>query len=158
LRSPECSCSRADPNCWEPARALAGQGVEIVKGDLDDDATHFENKRRIEETVPSLRFPSHVILRPVFVMESLLAAFSLQGDTLSSAWVPTTKLQMIAVDDIGWSDTMRTSRVWNRSSAVRSPRSPTGLSGTREPRERSGSPCRSASTVSPPHSTNRAAP
>ena len=34
---------------------------------------HFDNKWRIEETVRSLRFPSHVILRPVFFMENLLA-------------------------------------------------------------------------------------
>jgi uncharacterized protein YbjT (DUF2867 family) len=45
---------------------------------------HFDNKGRIEETVRGLRFPSHVILRPVFFMENLLAPFSLQGSTL--AW------------------------------------------------------------------------
>ena len=114
------------------AVALARQGVEIVKGDLDDEASlrralagawgvfavqntqeagvereetqgkrlatlareagvehfvytsvgsankrtgvpHFDNKWRIEETVRGLRFPSHVILRPVFFMENLLA-------------------------------------------------------------------------------------
>ena len=143
------------------AAALARNGVEIIKGDLDDEATlrrtlagvwgvfgvqtsleagvereeaqgkrlatlareagvqhyvytsvgsahkrtgipHFDSKWRIEETVRSLRFPSHVILRPVFFMENLLAPFSLQGSTL--AWVlgSGTKLQMIAVDDIGW--------------------------------------------------------
>ena len=37
---------------------------------------HFDNKGRIEETVRGLRFPSHVILRPVFFMENLLAPFS----------------------------------------------------------------------------------
>ncbi|HEY2476174.1 MAG TPA: NmrA/HSCARG family protein [Candidatus Cybelea sp.] len=63
---------------------------------------HFESKRRIEETVRSLRFPSHVILRPVFFMENLLAPFSLQGSTLAWALEPSTKLQMIAVGDIGW--------------------------------------------------------
>jgi uncharacterized protein YbjT (DUF2867 family) len=116
----------------EPAAALAHQGVEIIKGDLDDEASlrsalagawgvfgvqnageagvereeaqgkrlatlareagvehyvytsvgsahkgtgvpHFDNKWRIEETVRGLRFPSHVILRPVFFMENLLA-------------------------------------------------------------------------------------
>ena len=145
----------------EHATALARQGVNLVKGDLDDEATlrkaltgvwgvfgvqnsleagvereeaqgkrlatlareagvehyvytsvgsahkrtgvpHFDNKWRIEETVRGLRFPSHVILRPVFFMENLLAPFSLQGDTLSWALEPGTKLQMIAVDDIGW--------------------------------------------------------
>ncbi len=63
---------------------------------------HFDNKWRIEETVRDLRFPSHVILRPVFFMENLLAPFSLQGSTLAWALGPGTKLQMIAVDDIGW--------------------------------------------------------
>jgi uncharacterized protein YbjT (DUF2867 family) len=145
----------------ERAAALERQGVNVVKGDLDDEATlrralagtwgvfsvqntleagvereeaqgkrlatlsreagvehyvytsvgsahkrtgipHFDNKWRIEETVRGLRFPSHVILRPVFFMENLLAPFSLQGSTLAWALGPATKLQMIAVDDIGW--------------------------------------------------------
>src|SRR5579863_368860 len=145
----------------ERAAALAHQGIEIVKGDLDDEAAlrralagawgvfgvqntgeagvereevqgkrlatlareagvehfvytsvgsankhtgvpHFDNKRRIEETVRGLGFPSHVILRPVFFMENLLAPFSLLGSTLAWALGPQTKLQMIAVDDIGW--------------------------------------------------------
>jgi uncharacterized protein YbjT (DUF2867 family) len=145
----------------ERAAALARQGVDIVKGDLDDEATvrraltgvwgvfsvqtslqagvereeaqgkhlaklareagvehfvyssvgsadkrtgipHFDNKWRIEETVRGLRFPSHVILRPVFFMENLLAPFSLQGSTLAWALGPGTKLQMVAVEDIGW--------------------------------------------------------
>src|SRR5271156_3397216 len=145
----------------ERAVALARHGVDIVKGDLDDEATlrralagawgvfgvqdageagvereeaqgkrlatlareagvehyvytsvgsadkqtgipHFDNKWRIEESVRGLGFPSHVILRPVFFMENLLAPFSLQGSTLAWALGPNTKLQMIAVDDIGW--------------------------------------------------------
>jgi uncharacterized protein YbjT (DUF2867 family) len=145
----------------EHAAALARDGVEIVKGDLDDESTlraalagawgvfgvqntweagvereevqgkrlatlareagvehyvytsvasaqrhtgvpHFENKWRIEETVRSLGFPSHVILRPVFFMENLVAPYSLNGNALTAALAPTTKLQMIAVDDIGW--------------------------------------------------------
>src|SRR6266851_2574978 len=124
------------------AASLARQGIDIVKGDLDDEATlrralpgawgvfgiqnageagvehyvytsvgsadkqtgvpHFDNKARIEETVRGLRFPSHVILRPVFFMENLLAPFSLQDSTLAWALGVSTKLQMIAVDDIGW--------------------------------------------------------
>src|SRR6202051_1236465 len=62
----------------------------------------FDNKWRIEETVRGLRFPSHVILRPVFFMENLVAPFSLQGNTLAWALGPGTKLQLIAVNDIGW--------------------------------------------------------
>ena len=138
----------------ERARALARDGVDIIKGDLDDESTlrraltgpwgvfgvqntweagvereeaqgnrlatlakeagvehyvytsvgsahkqtgipHFENKWRIEEVVRGLRFQSHVILRQVFLMENLLAPYSLQGDTLVSALGPGTKLQMM---------------------------------------------------------------
>ncbi len=145
----------------ERAAALAHHGVELVKADLDDEATlrralagawgvfsvqnaaeagpdreetqgkrlatlarevgvehfvytsvgsahkrtgipHFDSKWRIEETVRGLSFPSHVILRPVFFMENLLAPYSIQGSTLAWALGPTSKLQMIAVDDIGW--------------------------------------------------------
>src|ERR1700688_2338497 len=145
----------------ERAAALARPGVDIVKGDLDDEATlrralagawgvfgvqntweagvereevqgkrlatlareagvqhyvytsvgsahqrtgipHFDNKWRIEETVRGLGFPSHVILRPVFFMENVLAPYSLQGSTLAWGLGPGTKLQMIAVEDIGW--------------------------------------------------------
>jgi uncharacterized protein YbjT (DUF2867 family) len=139
----------------ERAATLTRQGVDIVKGDLDDEATlrralagawgvfsvqnageagvereeaqgkrlatvareagvehyvytsvgsahkrtgvpHFDNKWRIEETVRGLRFPSHVILRPVFFMENLLAPFSLQGSTLAWALGQGTNLQMIS--------------------------------------------------------------
>jgi len=145
----------------ERAAALTRRGVDVVKGDFDDEATlrralagvwgvfgvqntweagvereeaqgkrlatlareagvqhyvytsvgsanqrtgipHFDNKWRIEETVRALRFSSHVILRPVFFMENLIAPFSLQGATLAVGIGPGTRLQMIAVDDIGW--------------------------------------------------------
>src|ERR1700720_3626294 len=159
----------------EQATALARHGVDIVKGDLDDDTTlrraltgawgvfgvqnageagaereeaqgkrlatlareagvehyvytsvgsadkrtgvpHFDSKWHIEETVRGLRFPSHVILRPVFFMENLLAPFSLQGSTLAWALEPGTKLQMIAVGDIGWfgARAFTDAAAWNR--------------------------------------------
>ncbi len=62
---------------------------------------HFENKWRVEETVRSLNFPSHVILRPVFFMENLPTPWFLHGDKLITAMKPETSLQMIAVEDIG---------------------------------------------------------
>ncbi len=62
---------------------------------------HFDNKFRVEETVRSLDFPSHVILRPVFFMENLLSPWFLNGDTLVAAMKPETVLQMIAVSDVG---------------------------------------------------------
>jgi uncharacterized protein YbjT (DUF2867 family) len=62
---------------------------------------HFDNKSRIEDTVRALRFPSHVILRPVFFMENLLTPWFLHGDNLLAALAPEVSLQMIAVDDVG---------------------------------------------------------
>ncbi|MGE5176522.1 MAG: NmrA/HSCARG family protein [Hyphomicrobiales bacterium] len=62
---------------------------------------HFENKHRVEETVRSLGFPSYVILRPVFFMENLPSPWFLNGDKLVSAMDPGTRLQMVAVADIG---------------------------------------------------------
>jgi uncharacterized protein YbjT (DUF2867 family) len=62
---------------------------------------HFDNKSRIEDTVRSLGFPSTVILRPVFFMENLTSPWFLNGDTIYAAMNPETRLQMIAVDDVG---------------------------------------------------------
>ena len=62
---------------------------------------HFENKFRVEQTVKQLGFPSHVILRPVFFMENLPTPWFLNGDKLTTTLKPETKLQMVAVDDIG---------------------------------------------------------
>jgi uncharacterized protein YbjT (DUF2867 family) len=62
---------------------------------------HFDNKFRIEQTVKKLAFPSHAIIRPVFFMDNLLSPNFLNGDKLVTALKPTTKLQMIASDDIG---------------------------------------------------------
>ena len=76
--------------------------TSVGSADKRTGVPHFDNKSRIEETVRRLRFPSHVILRPVFFMENLVAPFSLQGSTLAWALGPDTKLQMIAVEDIGW--------------------------------------------------------
>jgi uncharacterized protein YbjT (DUF2867 family) len=76
--------------------------TSVGSADKRTGVPHFDSKWRIEDTVRGLRFPSHVILRPVFFMENLLSSYSFQGDTLASAIRPTTKVQMIAVDDIGW--------------------------------------------------------
>ncbi len=65
---------------------------------------HFDNKWRIEEKVRSLKFPSHAILRPVFFMENFLSPTVLPGilqGRLQFGLKPDTRLQMIAVDDIG---------------------------------------------------------
>ena len=62
---------------------------------------HFDNKFRIENTVRELKFPSHVVVRPVFFMENLVTPWFLNGDTIYAALDPATVLQMIAVEDIG---------------------------------------------------------
>lgn len=65
---------------------------------------HFENKWRIEQTVRDLKFPSYTILRPVFFMDNFLSPWFLPGlqeGKLAVGLKPETKLQMIAVDDIG---------------------------------------------------------
>ncbi|MBI5488602.1 MAG: NmrA/HSCARG family protein [Deltaproteobacteria bacterium] len=62
---------------------------------------HFDNKYRVEGTVRSLGFPSHVILRPVFFMENLTSPWFLRDGKLLAALAPETRLQMVAVSDIG---------------------------------------------------------
>jgi uncharacterized protein YbjT (DUF2867 family) len=65
---------------------------------------HFDNKWRIEETVRSLKFPSYAILRPVFFMENFVSTWFLPGlmqGKLQNGLKPETRLQMIAVEDIG---------------------------------------------------------
>ncbi len=63
---------------------------------------HFENKFRVEEAVRALKFPSHVIIRPVFFMENLVSPGFLRGNHLTGGLSPDTPLQMIAVRDVGW--------------------------------------------------------
>jgi uncharacterized protein YbjT (DUF2867 family) len=65
---------------------------------------HFENKWRVEGTIRSLGFPSHTILRPVFFMENWVGPWfkgGLDAGKLIIALAPTTRLQMIAVEDVG---------------------------------------------------------
>lgn len=144
----------------EAAKKLAARGVEVVSGDLEDEASlksalagawgvfgvqntweagvereeeqgkrlarlakeagvshyvygsvgsadektgipHFDNKSRVEDVVRELSFPSHVIVRPVFFMENVLGPWFFQNDKLMAGMKPDTKLQMVAVEDIG---------------------------------------------------------
>ena len=62
---------------------------------------HFDNKWRVEETIRALKFPSWVILRPVFFMENLVSGWFLNDGKIATALKPETKLQMVAVEDIG---------------------------------------------------------
>ena len=65
---------------------------------------HFDNKWRVENAVRGMGFPSYTILRPAFFMDNFLGPWMWPGiaqGKLTMALKPTTKLQMIAVDDIG---------------------------------------------------------
>ncbi|MFQ5889641.1 MAG: NmrA/HSCARG family protein [Gemmatimonadota bacterium] len=65
---------------------------------------HFDNKWRIEEKVRELGFPSYTILRPVFFMDNFLSPWFKPGideGVLRAGIQPDTRLQMIAVEDIG---------------------------------------------------------
>ncbi len=65
---------------------------------------HFDNKWRVEETVRSVGFPSHTILRPVFFMENLVSPWFkpyIDEGNLAIGIKPDTSLQMVAVADIG---------------------------------------------------------
>lgn len=65
---------------------------------------HFENKARVEAKVRSAGFPSYAIIRPVFFMENLTSPWflpAIQEGTLAVGIRPETRLQMIAVKDIG---------------------------------------------------------
>lgn len=75
--------------------------TSVGSADRKTGIPHFENKYRVEERIRNLKFPSHVILRPVFFMENLPSPWFVNGDNLYAAMKPDTKLQMIAVEDIG---------------------------------------------------------
>jgi uncharacterized protein YbjT (DUF2867 family) len=92
------------------ARLARDAGVQhyvytsVASADRKTGIPHFENKHRIEDTVRSLGFPSHVILRPVFFMENFLGPWfkpGIEAGQLGLAIRPDTRLQSIAVDDIG---------------------------------------------------------
>ena len=92
------------------ARAAKDVGVEhyvytsVGSAHRKTGIPHFENKWRIEGTIRSLGFPSHVILRPVFFMENLSSPWfkpAIDQGQLAMAVKPETRLQMIAVEDVG---------------------------------------------------------
>jgi uncharacterized protein YbjT (DUF2867 family) len=90
------------------AEVARAQGVQhyvyssVGSAHLQTGIPHFDNKARVEATVRALKFPSHVILRPVFFMENFIGpAFGLPEGKLRIALPPERTLQMAAVDDIG---------------------------------------------------------
>lgn len=90
------------------AQAAADTGVELLVyssvggAERHTGVPHFESKRRIEERILELGVPS-VFVRPVFFMENLLGAASVEeGHVVVRLPLPDgVPLQMIAVSDIG---------------------------------------------------------
>ncbi|HKH92871.1 MAG TPA: NmrA/HSCARG family protein [Gemmatimonadaceae bacterium] len=92
------------------ARMVKDAGVQhflyqsVASAHRDTGIPHFENKWRVEGTLRELGIPSWTILRPVFFMENLLGPWFkpyVDQGTLAIGMKPETKLQMIAVRDIG---------------------------------------------------------
>jgi uncharacterized protein YbjT (DUF2867 family) len=78
--------------------------TSVGSADRKTGIPHFENKYRVEETIRSLGFPSHVILRPVFFMENWISPWfksAIDAGSVAMAVEPGTVLQQIAVADIG---------------------------------------------------------
>ncbi|OGR75673.1 MAG: hypothetical protein A2X32_03390 [Elusimicrobia bacterium GWC2_64_44] len=76
----------------------------VASADRNTGIPFFENKARVEKTVKTLNFGSYTILRPAFFMENFRSPLmwpELERGRLSVALRPETKLQMVAVEDIG---------------------------------------------------------
>lgn len=103
----EAGVEREEEQGKRLARLAREAGVQhfvytsVGSAERETGVPHFDNKWRVENEVRALGFPSHVILRPVFFMENLPSPWFLNGDALGTAMKPDTKLQMVAVDDIG---------------------------------------------------------
>lgn len=75
--------------------------TSVASADRDTNLPHFESKRIIENHLRASGLP-YTILRPVFFMENLNTDRErILVGRLSLALPPETRLQMIAVDDIG---------------------------------------------------------
>ena len=78
--------------------------TSVQSADLGTGIPHFDNKGRIEEAVVAAGFPSYVILQPVFFMENFVTPWfkpAIDQGMLAVGIDPYTKLQMVAVRDIG---------------------------------------------------------
>lgn len=73
----------------------------VVAADGNTGIPHFESKAKIEERIRNVGV-NYTILRPVFFMENwLLMSDAIENGTILLPLSPETRLQMIAVDDIG---------------------------------------------------------
>jgi uncharacterized protein YbjT (DUF2867 family) len=92
------------------ARAAKRAGVQhllyqsVGSAHRETGIPHFDNKWRVEQTVEESGIPSWTVVRPVFFMENLLGPWFkpyLDQGTLAMGIKPETRLQMVAVRDIG---------------------------------------------------------
>jgi uncharacterized protein YbjT (DUF2867 family) len=73
----------------------------VAAADQNTGIAHFESKGRIEERIRQIGTP-YTILRPVFFMENwLMMREGIESGVITLPLSPQTRLQMIAVDDIG---------------------------------------------------------
>lgn len=73
----------------------------VASADRNTGIPHFESKNRIEQHIRNTGL-RYTIFRPVFFMENWLGMRDqIRGGVLSLPLTPETRLQMIAVDDIG---------------------------------------------------------
>lgn len=78
--------------------------ASVGSADRKTGIPHFDNKWRVEENLHGAGFPSWTVLRPAFFMENLASPWfkpSIDLGKLVVALDPKTRLQMIAVADIG---------------------------------------------------------
>ena len=78
--------------------------TSVASADRQTGIPHFDNKWRVEEVVRGLGFMSHTIIRPVFFMENLASPWfkpAIDEGQLTLGIKPETRVQMIAVGDIG---------------------------------------------------------
>jgi uncharacterized protein YbjT (DUF2867 family) len=73
----------------------------VVAADQNTGIPHFESKGRVEERVREIGIP-YTIFRPVFFMENwLMMREGIEKGRIMLPLSPQTRLQMVAVDDIG---------------------------------------------------------
>jgi uncharacterized protein YbjT (DUF2867 family) len=73
----------------------------VASADSNTGIPHFESKLQIENHIRNIGL-RYTIFRPVFFMENVLAMRnSIENGTFSLPLAPQTRLQMVAVDDIG---------------------------------------------------------
>ncbi len=78
--------------------------TSVASADRQTGIPHFDNKWRVEEVVRGLGFTSHTIIGPVFFMDNFVSPWfkpAIDEGQLTLGIKPETRVQMIAVGDIG---------------------------------------------------------